>query len=549
MTPSLAFRAGMLAYAARYWLPFHRQALRPDREQERVLLAILKANRTTEFGLEHAFAGIRTAEQYRQHVPVQEYDTLRPYIERQRTTGATALTTEAPVFYAQTSGSTGTPKYIPIPPSTLRTHRAEQALFTYLQYRACPEAFAGKALGIMGAAVEGRLDSGHHVGSVSGYLYESLPPSVRARFVLPPAVSSIGDYDLKYLVILRLALAFPGITYMGSPNPSTFLRLLDILNNRRDELAHSLETGSFPELDALDSGTRAIVARHLRADRARASRLRGAAPLTFASLWPEIRLVTTWTGGSCGIALDRLRHTLPAEARVMELGYQATECRGTIAIDAETPGGLPPFHHHFFEFVEQDAWDSGRPAFLVLGELTEGRRYYIVITTAAGLYRYFMNDLVEVTGFHRRTPLLRFVQKGKGVTNLTGEKLYEGQVIQAVQGASRAFGLAAPFFLLVGDEDRPSYRLFLEDDAAARPPVADVAAAVDERLGDLNIEYRSKRASGRLAPLTIAWLKPGAGEAYKAACVRSGQREGQFKPVVLQYRSRLALPLDPYVVG
>jgi len=549
MTPSLAVRAGMLTYAARYWLPVHRQALRPDREQERVLLAILNANRTTEFGLEHAFAGIRTSEQYRQHVPVQEYDTLRPYIERQRTTGAAALTTEAPVFYAQTSGSTGTPKYIPIPPSTLRTHRAEQALFTYLQYRACPAAFSGKALGIMGAAVEGHLDSGHHVGSVSGYLYESLPPSVRARFVLPPAVSSIGDYDLKYLVILRLALAFPGITYMGSPNPSTFLRLLDILNTRRDELARSLETGSFPELDALDGGTRAIVARHLRADRSRAFQLRGAAPLTFASLWPEIRLVTTWTGGSCGIALDRLRHTLPAEARVMELGYQATECRGTIAIDAETPGGLPPFHHHFFEFVEQDAWDSGRPAFLVLGELTEGRRYYIVITTAAGLYRYFMNDLVEVTGFHRRTPLLRFVQKGKGVTNLTGEKLYEGQVIQAVQGASRAFGLAAPFFLLVGDEDRPSYRLFLEGDAPARPPVADVAAAVDERLGDLNIEYRSKRASGRLAPLTIAWLKPGSGEAYKAACVRSGQREGQFKPVVLQYRSKLALPLEPYVVG
>jgi hypothetical protein len=79
--------------------------------------------------------------------------------------------------------------------------------------------------------------------------------------------------------------------------------------------------------------------------------------------------------------------------------------------------------------------------------------------------------------------------------------------------------------------------------------MADVAAAVDERLGDLNIEYRSKRASGRLAPLTIAWLKPGAGEAYKAACVRSGQREGQFKPVVLQYRSKLALPLEPYVVG
>ena len=53
------------------------------------------------------------------------------------------------------------PSYIPITPSHAGDPRAEQALFSYLQYRACPEAFAGKALGIMGAAVEGHLDSGH----------------------------------------------------------------------------------------------------------------------------------------------------------------------------------------------------------------------------------------------------------------------------------------------------------------------------------------------------------------------------------------------------
>ena len=68
-----------------------------------------------------------------------------------------------------------------------------------------------------------------------------------------------------------------------------------------------------------------------------------------------------------------------------------------------------------------------------------------------------------------------------------------------------------------------------------------MAADVDQRLGELNVEYHSKRASGRLAPLTIALLRQGAGEAYKTACVRAGQREGQFKPAVLQYRRDLAL--------
>ena len=546
---NVVFRGAMAAYVAKYWMPVARCAERPERAQEHALRAILTANRTSEFGVEHRFADARTPERFRHQVPVQDYETLRGHIERQRSSGAAALTAEPPLFYAQTSGSTGKPKYIPVCASALRIYRAEQALFTYLQYRACPGAFLGKALGIMGAAVEGRLDSGHYVGSVSGYLYESLPSVVQSRFVLPPKLSMIGDYDLKYVVILRLALATPDISYLGSPNPSTFLRLLEILNDRRDALAHSLETGSLPELDALDADTREIVMRRLRPDRARASHLGGTAPLTFASLWPGIRLLTTWTGGSCGIALDKLRTMLPRGTRVMELGYQSTECRGTVALEAETQGGLPLLQHHFFEFVQQDHWDSDRPEFLGLGEIVPGMRYYILVTTAAGLYRYFMNDLVEVTGRYRNTPLLRFVQKGKGVTSLTGEKLYEAQVIQAVQETARRHGFTPGFFLLVAEEERPSYNLFLELDHTVRPLVTHVAAEVDHRLGELNVEYYSKRASGRLAPLTIALLRQGAGEAYKTACIRAGQREGQFKPAVLQYRRELMLSFEPYVIG
>jgi hypothetical protein len=71
-----------------------------------------------------------------------------------------------------------------------------------------------------------------------------------------------------------------------------------------------------------------------------------------------------------------------------------------------------------------------------------------------------------------------------------------------------------------------------------------LGTAVDGRLGELNLEYRGKRHSGRLAPLIVVPVRPGTGEAYKAACVRAGQREGQYKPPVLQYAKDLALPLD-----
>jgi hypothetical protein len=538
----------MLVSGIRHWRPVKRYARNPDAIQHAVLRRIVAVNSGTRFGVEHRFADITGPAQFGERVGVQDYEKLRDYIDEQRRTGTAALTAEPPLFYAQTSGSTGRPKYIPVTTSTLHMHQDEQALFTYLQYRVCPAAFSGKALGIMGAAVEARLDTGHNVGSVSGYLYESLPASVQARFVVPPEVSSIHDYELKYLVILRLALAAADITYLGSPNPSTFLRLLDILHDRRDLLVHSLRTGSLEGLEGLDAVTRDVVLRRLHPEPARAAQLRSASAPTFATLWPGIRLVTTWTGGSCGIALDTLRNALPANTLVMELGYQSTECRGTIALEAETSGGLPPLHHHFFEFVEQGRWDNGSPEFVTLGQLEPGGRYYILVTTGAGLYRYFMNDLVEVTGVFERTPLLRFVQKGKGVTSLTGEKLYEAQVIHAVQATAREYGVAAAFFLLVANEELSSYNLFLEVDAASHPGPHDLAPAIDRRLGELNMEYQSKRASGRLGPLTVAWLKRGAATAYKDACVRAGQREGQFKPAVLQYRRELTLSFEPYVI-
>jgi GH3 auxin-responsive promoter len=521
----------------------------PLKAQRAVVRRLLEANKDTRFGREHGFADIDgDYVRFVERVPVQDYERLRPYIEEQRRTGGAALTAESPIFYAQTSGTTGKPKYIPVTPSTLDIQRREQMLFSYLQYRACPRAFAGKALGVMGAAVEGRLDTGHVVGSVSGHLYRELPLAIRSRFVVPPEVSDIPDYDLKYLLIARLALAERDITYLGSPNPTTFLRLMAVVNDERERLRQSFETGTLDRLSDLSPHVRAIVARRIRPDRARAEELTGTVPLTYARLWPRICLVTTWTGGSCGIALDRLRALLPVGTAVMELGYQSTECRGTMALQTEAPGGLPPLTHHFFEFVERAAWDRGSPEYLTIDRLESGRTYYVLITTASGLYRYFMNDLVEVTGRFRATPLLRFVQKGRGVTSLTGEKLYEAQAIEAVRDVTVRLGITPGFFLLVADEGTSTYRLFVEFDECRPVELDRLGAALDNRLGELNLEYQSKRHSGRLGPLAVVPVRPGTGEAYKAACVRAGQREGQYKPQILQYSKDLALPLDGHAL-
>ena len=100
---------------------------------------------------------------------------------------------------------------------------------------------------------------------------------------------------------------------------------------------------------------------------------------------------------------------------------------------------------------------------------------------------------------------------------------------------------------MVADEQTSSYTLFVEAPGRQAADGGDVGAAIDRRLGELNIEYASKRGSGRLGALSVAWLKPGTSEAYKAASVRAGQREVQFKPPVLQYKQDLTIGLEDHV--
>ncbi len=205
----LATRAAMSWLGFTKWRPLEALAHDPGAAQAAVLRRLLRANQDTTFGRAHGFSSLGSPRAYQAAVPVQRYGDLAPHVDAQRVTGTPALTAEPPIFYAQTSGTTGTPKYVPVTRTMLRLYRDEQATFSYLQYRACPAAFDGAAFGVMGAATEGRLDSGHIVGSVSGQLYAALPGLLRRRLVVPPEVAEIGDYEQRYDVMLLLALASP----------------------------------------------------------------------------------------------------------------------------------------------------------------------------------------------------------------------------------------------------------------------------------------------------------------------------------------------------
>ena len=504
----------------------------PGAAQASLLRRILVTNANTHFGARHDFAGIKDARAYQEAVPVKTYEDLRDYVEAQERTGEPILTAERPVYYHRTSGTVGAAKDIPVTESGLRRVKANQQLFAYAVARASG-AFRGKVLGITGQAVEGTMPAGTPYGSASGLLYKRMSKFVRQRYVLPPDVADIPDYDLRYFVIAAYGLAEPNVTGLGTANPSTLIRLLDLVQQESGGLIRAIHDGRLPE--GADAPAGLELPRNPRRARELEGMLAAKGSLNYADIWPNLKGIMTWTGGSCGVPLRRLTESIPRDTSIIELGYIASEFQGTVNINAAENVCIPTLLDNFLEFAEREAWEQGSAEFLLLHELDEGRDYYIFITTQDGLYRYDMNDIVRVTRKINATPCLEFVQKGKGVTSITGEKLYENQVLDAVMNALTEKGIPPEFFVMLADTEASSYTLFLE--TADRIPHAapDLAIAVDQGLRSVNIEYDSKRASGRLAPTEIRLLRSGAGGEYRANRVAAGQRETQFKYLHLQY--------------
>lgn len=524
-----------------------RQLRDPMRAQRALLRRILRANRDTTYGRLYGFGAIGSYEQFRAAVPVADYEALRPFVEAGMWAHEAALTLDPAVRYLRTSGSTGKAKDIPLTAAHQRRLRRIHRVSVANQHRLFPVAFAGSILVITSPATEGRLGNGTPYGSASGAIAGSTPRLVREKFVVPPEVLSIEDSEVKYLLILRLALARRDITYLGSANASTVLALMRLYRAHERQLLGDLERGGFFLASRVPPAILTALAARLAGDPRRAAEIRtlsadGAKP-RLADLWPQLRLLVTWTCASAGIAARALRSELAPRTHVHELGYVSSEFRGTFTLGRRAGSGLPTVDAHFFEFVERARWDAGRPIFLTLGQLRTGVDYYVIVTTPSGLYRYFINDLVQVSAFVRRMPLLRFVQKGKGVTNITGEKLYEAQVLEAASRTMQACGRSARFVMMLADEAQQAYRLYVEADPGPRPPAAALAQAVDAQLQLLNIEYRAKRESKRLAPLEAHWLKSGSDEAYKRDCVARGQREGQFKTTAIAYAAQFAFDI------
>ncbi|GMO14249.1 MAG: hypothetical protein Ta2A_24700 [Treponemataceae bacterium] len=188
-------------------------------------------------------------------------------------------------------------------------------------------------------------------------------------------------------------------------------------------------------------------------------------------------------------------------------------------------------HMVYFEFIHERDLDNPKPRVYQMHELEQGQRYTMLVTTCSGLYRYNMNDLVEVSGFHNQFAKINFIQKVNGIISLTGEKLAERQFIDAVRIVEKQTDRQLKFFVSFGDVANSRYHFYYEfaDGGMTKADAERFTGQVDHEMQLLNPEYRDKRTSQRIKGPETELLVPESFETFKAKCIDMGYRDGQFK--------------------
>jgi len=538
----------------RHLAKFETATRRPREVQEALLKRIVRYHADTAFGREYHFSAINTVSDFRRQLPVAGYEFYEPYLARVRRGEFSALLADSCVhMFALTSGTTAARKYIPVTPQYLADYRRGWNLWGLRVYRDHPEVRLRPIVQLSSDWDEFRTEAGIPCGSVSGLTATIQKRVVRHVYCVPACVSRIKDTASKYYLALRLSLLRqPGMIIAA--NPSTLVNLARYGDQAKEKLIRDIHDGTLSPGLEVPADVRAALSRRIaRPHRARARQLEAIVHRTGTlyprDYWPGKCLLGNWTGGSVG-AYMRHYPRYYGDPMVRDVGLIASEGRMTIPFADDTASGVLDITSHYFEFIPEEEIDSPQPVALSAHEVQEGGKYFIVPTTAYGLYRYHISDLVRVTGFYNQTPLVEFLSKGAHFANITGEKLSEYHVTHAMGQILREFDLSLTAYSVAPcwDEELPYYGLFIEGDDLAKSSQIDyIAKSLDQRLKQLNIEYASKRNSLRLGEIRLQLLPPGTWHRWdrnRLACTGGSSEQYKHPCLISDPGFRDTLPLE-----
>lgn len=518
---------------------------RPDTVQEQLLLErIVRPNAESAYGKRYTFAKIASVRDYQNAAPIIDFSAIQPDIDRIADNEQGLLTTEPVRRFFATSGSTSAAKLIPVTSTFIGDKSRAFGIYWGLLFDAHPEAESGRVVGNFSDSGGGsKLPSGIPVSSEGAYwAMVSAATQKRGKSPLPKFVGQIADADARYYTVARILLE-EDVTLIMALNPSTILLLFRKMNAHAESLIADVKAGGLNRAIDVGPEVRAHVEEKYRGNSARALQLRAllasSSFLSAQEVWPRLKLVVSWRSPMQQPYLKLLE---PHLGKVPQRDYLLMASEAVMAIPAadRESGGILATPFTFFEFIREEELEYSRPEILLAHQLELGKNYVAIISTTAGLYRYNIGDVVRVSGFRERTPIIEFLHRAGSTCSLTGEKLTEDQVTAAVEDVARSLGVDLEgFTLLPAREGFPRYVMLLEPSGAAEPGrFSGAPLLLDRALAAHNIEYGAKRSSERLDAPEI-WIVPaGSYEAARRKRVAAGANEAQIKPTALTRNSK-----------
>lgn len=421
--------------------------------QRSVLQHLVGKASGTEWGIKHNYVGIKNYEQFAKSVAVQDYESLKGYIDRMRHGEKDVLWKGRCKWYAKSSGTTNDKsKFIPVTPDGLQRAHYKGGFDVVAQYVANnphSRIFSGKGLILGGSHAPNYNLSGSLVGDLSAILIENCSAFVNMMRVPGKDIALLGDFEEKMERIARATCNVNVTNLSGVPS-----WMMAVLKHMLDITGKSSVEELWPNLEVFFHG--------------------GVAFTPYREQYLQI--------------------IRKSDMKYMET-YNASEGFFGIQNDPSDPAMLLMIDYDiFYEFIPFEDLDSPNPRVLPLWEVEVGKNYAMLISTSCGLWRYMIGDTVR---FMSKDPYKIIISgRTKHFINAFGEELIVDNAEKGLQKACAETGAqvqeytAAPVFM---DANAQCRHQWLIEFAKAPESLEKFTEILDLTLQQLNSDYEAKR--------------------------------------------------------
>ncbi len=425
-------------------------------DQETILKELLKTGRMTEFGKEHHFKDIHGHKEFREAVPVRDYEHFKRYIDRIKEGKHNVLWKGMPIYFAKTSGTTSGIKYIPISKDSISNHinTARNALLSYIAESGNTRFTGGKMIFLSGSPELERI-GGVPTGRLSGIVNHHIPNYLRRNQLPSYETNCIEDWETKLDKIVEETINQDMTLISGIPP------WMQMYYDRMVEKTGKKIKDIFPNLSVIVHGG-----------------------VNFEPYKARIM-------ESIGAPIASIE-TFPASEGFMAF-QDSQDAEGLLL---NTDSGI------YFEFIRASEIFNDQPERLSLKDVKVGENYALIINNNAGLWGYNIGDTVRFVS----TDPYRLVVTGriKHFISAFGEHVIGEEVEYSLMKAADEENVQITEFTVAPRIGEPaSYHEWFIEFENKPHDLTQFAEKVNNNLRNKNIYYDDLIAGNILAPLNI----------------------------------------------